>query len=150
MNGQPRLRLKPHALPRPKPPHPHGHTQIESLPHTCARRKTGTIDFRPRSPSGAEPEGARDRVRTGTPRLGGKIPSEQSYGASFELSRVSPDLRAEFGAQSPSEVFNRAPKPLSCIFGATEGRRGIESAGLMRCTANSIPTAPTNHPICFE
>ena len=31
--------------------------------------------------------------------------------------------------------------PPSCIFGGEEKTRATESAGLMRCTANSVPTA---------
>jgi hypothetical protein len=39
--------------------------------------------------------------------------------------------------------------PVSCIFGGTKGIRATESAGLVRCTANSIPTAPPSFLIHF-
>ena|ERR1700680_2582094 len=35
-------------------------------------------------------------------------------------------------------------RPVRCISRGRRGARATESAGLMRCTANSIPTAPTN------
>src|SRR5215472_10641830 len=34
--------------------------------------------------------------------------------------------------------------PFSCIFGGIERTKATESAGLVRFTENSIPTAPTN------
>src|SRR6266403_1981953 len=54
-------------------PHPHGNAQIDSLSYPGGRRETGTIDLRPRSLSGAEPEGARDRMSAWASRLRGRF-----------------------------------------------------------------------------
>lgn len=91
-------------------PHPHGNAQSDSLSYPGGRRETGTIDLRPRSLSGPEPEGARDRMSAWASRLRGKISGEQTDGAPFELRRIELNLGAEFGAQLQREIFNRAPK----------------------------------------
>jgi hypothetical protein len=42
--------------------------------------------------------------------LRGKISPEQTYGVPLELCRIEVDVGAEFAAQLPREVFNRALK----------------------------------------